>query len=225
MDHSCHQCGGRVEDGVPFCPQCGAPQIRVSALEHTSEPMPPGTPGEVQPPAEPLSSPGESGAARPAVVDWQYAVRAAAAAGLLLAVAWAIPFIGFFLWMLAAGVFAVFLYCIRRPAGALDSRQGAKIGALAGLFGFGGFAVLMSLQLLLTRSSGRFRSMVDEVIRQSAARNPDPRAQEILQKLTSPEGLALMVTIAMVMFFVLFLALSSLGGMLGAKLFRGRGQA
>src|SRR5579863_1714231 len=30
MDHPCYKCGQIVEDGRPFCGQCGAPQIRVS---------------------------------------------------------------------------------------------------------------------------------------------------------------------------------------------------
>jgi hypothetical protein len=29
MDHPCYKCGHSVEDGKPFCSQCGAPQIRV----------------------------------------------------------------------------------------------------------------------------------------------------------------------------------------------------
>ena len=33
MDHSCYKCGHSVEDGKPFCGQCGAPQIRVPMPE------------------------------------------------------------------------------------------------------------------------------------------------------------------------------------------------
>src|SRR6202046_4320983 len=33
MDHPCYQCGHIVEDGKPFCAQCGAPQIRVAMPE------------------------------------------------------------------------------------------------------------------------------------------------------------------------------------------------
>src|ERR1051326_7417864 len=55
MDHACHQCGQEIEEGTPFCRHCGAPQIRIPGLEEAATPpMPPGTPGEVQPPAEPV---------------------------------------------------------------------------------------------------------------------------------------------------------------------------
>ena len=30
MDYSCHKCGYSIEEGRPFCSQCGAPQIRVA---------------------------------------------------------------------------------------------------------------------------------------------------------------------------------------------------
>ena len=33
MDHPCYKCGHSVEDGKPFCLECGAPQIRVAMPE------------------------------------------------------------------------------------------------------------------------------------------------------------------------------------------------
>src|SRR5574340_280392 len=131
MDHGCHKCGARVEDGVAFCPQCGAPQIRVSALEHTSEPLPSEAPGAsaLAQPAAPQAGPQPSAVpAGPATLQWGQAVPAAASAGVLVVV----------------------LYRRRFPTGTLTPRLGAKVGAVAGLFGFGAFTVLMSIQLLLT---------------------------------------------------------------------------
>src|SRR5574340_748099 len=151
MDHGCHKCGARVEDGVAFCPQCGAPQIRVSALEHTSEPLPSEAPGAsalAQPAAPPAGPQASAVPAGPATLQWGQVVPAAASAGVLLALAGAVPFIGFFIWMLAGGVLAVVLYRRRFPTGTLTPRLGAKVGAVAGLFGFGAFTVLMSIQLL-----------------------------------------------------------------------------
>ncbi len=187
--------------------------------------MPPGTPGEAQPPAQPVrleSEPGSAGAIRPTAVTWPEAIRAAAIAGVVVAIGWAVPFVGLFLWMAAAGVLAVVLYHTRYSAAPLDARQGAKIGAVAGLVAFGAFALLMSLQLLVSRGGSRLRGILEEAMRQAAARNPNPQAQEILQKMTSPEGLAVLLTLVMILFFVIFVAMSSLGGMLGAKLLRGR---
>ncbi len=43
MDHPCHKCGHSVEDGKPFCSQCGAPQIRVAMPEASPRVAPGGS--------------------------------------------------------------------------------------------------------------------------------------------------------------------------------------
>jgi hypothetical protein len=100
----------------------------------------------------------------------------------------------------------------------LTPRLGARIGAVTGLFGFGVFAVVLALELLATRGGGRLRQMLQQVIQETAARNPDPRAQAALQQMMTPGGLALIITVVLVFFLVVFLALSSGGGALGAWL-------
>ena len=216
MEHPCHQCGIAVEDGTAFCNQCGAPQIRVAA-EPATQPLPPGTPDEVQPPAEPVALGGVPPPG-PAGIDWSQALPAAALAGAFLALAWAVPFLGFLLWVVAGGILGVAMYRRRVPLAALTRGLGARIGAITGLFGFGVFAVILGLELLASRGSGRFREMLQQVVEQAAARNNDPRTQQALQQLMTPAGLALLVTLVLVFFLAAFLALSSVGGALGAWL-------
>jgi hypothetical protein len=222
MDYPCHRCGAQVEEGTPFCPHCGAPQIRVPGSEPASPSLPPGTPDEIQPPAQPVDLQGGRTQAT-AGVDWPQAVRASAIVGVVLALAFALPFAGVLLGTLAAGSFTVALYRRRVPETPLTPGLGARIGAIAGLFGFALFAVLLSLSMLANRGSGLFRQMLQQGIEQAAARTSDPQAQEALQRLMSPAGLAVLVTFALIMFLVVFLALSSLGGALGARLFGKKG--
>jgi hypothetical protein len=54
-------------------------------------------------------------------------------------------------------------------------------------------------------------------MRQSAARNPDPSTQELLAKLSTPEGLALMLTFIIVAAFFAFLVFGVIGGAIGAS--------
>lgn len=88
------------------------------------------------------------------------------------------------------------------------------------MIAFAIFAVMTSLQLLLTRGSGTMRTLLLEALEKSQGSNPDPRSQELLQKMTTPEGLAVMVTFAMVLLFFVFLGLSAIGGALGSSFFR-----
>lgn len=223
MEHACHQCGAAVEEGTAFCPQCGAPQIRVitTAEEPASPPLPPGTPEDAQPPAEPVALGAEAAEAPPPRVEWSQAVPAAAMAGIVLALAWVIPPVGFVLWVVAAGLVGVAFYRRRVPADTLTPRQGARVGAVSGLFGFVVFALLMAVELL-ARGGGRFRELLQQVMQQAASRNPDPRAQQAMQQLMTPAGMAFLVTFVMVLFLVVFLVFSAAGGALGAWLIGGR---
>jgi hypothetical protein len=217
MEHPCHQCAAAVEDGTAFCKHCGAPPIRVMGDEPAATPLPPGTPAEIQPPAEPDSLGGATTAA-PLGIDWSQAVPAAALAGFFLAIAWVIPLLGFLLWLIVGGVLGITMYRRRVPQATLTPGLGARIGAVTGLFGFGVFAVLFGSELLLSRGSGGFRQMLQQMVEQAAARNTDPRAQQAIQQMMTPAGLALLVTIVLVLFLAAFLALSSVGGALGAWL-------
>src|SRR5581483_6640411 len=106
MERPCYRCGANVDDTNAFCPQCNAPQIRVAisageagsqhapALGEAPEPvedlrepatgpLPPGTPGELQPPATPMRISGspafsQGGAPASSSVDWSQAVPGAA---------------------------------------------------------------------------------------------------------------------------------------------------
>lgn len=224
MEHPCHHCGTAVEEGTAFCPQCGAPQIRVitAQAEPASPPLPPGTPEDAQPPAEPVElGPEAPERAVPARIEWSQALPAAATAGIVLALAWVIPPLGFVLWVVAAGLVGVAFYRRRVPSGSLTPRMGARIGVVSGLFGFAVFLFLLAMDLL-ARGGGKFRELLQQVLQQAAARNADPRAQQAVQQMMTPAGLAFLVTFAMVIFLVVFLLFSAAGGALGAWLIGGK---
>ncbi len=228
-----------MEDGVAFCPHCGAPQIRVSATaapeQIVSPAFPPGTPGEVQPPAEqvPLA------AVSSRTIDWRQGLRASALAGLLLAFAiFFVPVIvagiGLSLhfgqggigllvllasWccMLFAGALPVRFYRRRRPDTPISPGMGARLGAVSGLLGFVFYSVPQALRLLFFHLGGSVRDAMQKAIEQSASQSPDPRAQEIMRNLLAPGTLAAFITVLVVLFLISFVVLSSLGGAIGAS--------
>jgi hypothetical protein len=130
--------------------------------------------------------------------------------------------VGFFACITGVGLLAVVIYKRRAPGATLTTGDGARIGAISGLFGFAGFACLGAIFLLLLRGSNKFREMLQQAMQQAGAGNPDPNAQRALAWLMSPAGLALLVTIVMIVFLITFVALSSAGGAIGAWIYRPR---
>jgi hypothetical protein len=193
-----------VEDGVSFCPQCSAPQIRVSVTPPDAAPLPAGV--RVLPPGQ---------------VAWPYALRAAAVAGgsgALLCILLA-PLLraGFVLGMVVAGAICVSLYRRRQPLANMTSSMGARLGAVAGLFGFVLFAAVQSL-MLLASPGPEIRQALHDAIQQAAMQNPDPKVQEMMHTLLTPEGMAAIVILAMLLFLVMFVIFGVIGGGLWASL-------
>lgn len=208
MEHPCDKCGAAVEDGTAFCPRCSAPQIRVEAGPSFAEAAPSVFVGQAVNYADATA------------IQWSQAIPSAALAGLIAAVLMFIPLGAFGLGMIAAGVLAVLFYRRRHPFGTLTPGVGARLGVVSGIFGFAIFAVFTAIEVLVFHSGGQLRATLLEAVQQSASRTSDPQAQQILDYLKSPPGLALVMGMGLAVMFAAFLILSSLGGALGAVLLR-----
>ncbi|HLK33093.1 MAG TPA: hypothetical protein VKT29_08380, partial [Terriglobales bacterium] len=122
-----------MEDGVPFCPQCGAPQIRVTMQPGPAVAATPSLPPDQAPPRR-LSL------AELQPASWSRAWRAAnlaaglgALTALLVAVITGLPQLGFLIWMVGGGSLAVVIYRRRQHLERVTARMGARLGAMAGL--------------------------------------------------------------------------------------------
>jgi hypothetical protein len=122
--------------------------------------------------------------------------------------------------MLVGGFLSVALYHRKLRDAWITSGMGARLGAAAGAIGFGLFALVTSVGALLFHTGDKLRQAAIQAIDQAAARNPDPRAQEMVQQLKTPEGVVLIIAFGMLFTFVFFVLLSSLGGVIGAASFR-----
>jgi hypothetical protein len=213
VEHPCQQCGAIVADGVAFCSQCKAPQIRVL----TYEPPAAYSSGE-----HALAPESVRALVSPGRVQWSHAVPAAALAGAITAVAMLLPLGLFGLEMVAAGALAVLFYRRRTPLGELTPGMGARIGAASGLFGFGLLLLLTGIGTLLFPNRSQLRQTMEAALEQAAARSSDPQAQQALAYFKTPEGMALVIALGVGVMLMIFLAMSSLGGMLGAVVLRRR---
>ncbi len=202
-----------MEQGTAFCPQCRAPQIRVAVPEPVTLPGMSSDRATSLPPAY-FSSPLGTR------IEWSQALPASALAGLIAAVLMMTPLAGFGLGMLIGGSLSVVFYRRRIPVARVTTGMGARLGMVSGILGGGIFAALLSIGTVLFHAWNSVHAKLLEVIEQTAARNSDPQAQQALEFFKSPNGIALLLTTALIGTLMAFVIFSGLGGALGAALLR-----
>jgi zinc-ribbon domain len=213
MDHPCHKCGHSIEDGKPFCAQCGAPQIRVltpevpaealagnsalSALGHESDPHLPGI------------------VLSPRSARWSQSLRpcalAAAAAALLMAVG-----LNAFVGALCAGFLAATLAERRTPGVAARPAAGAMVGAFSGILLFCMATLLETLAVVVLHKGAEVRGQMMEKVQQAAARYPGPEVQPFIDFVKSPGGFTFMLVASLTFALIAFIVLGGLGGAVSA---------
>lgn len=132
------------------------------------------------------------------------------------------PLAGLGLGMLIGGSLSVVFYRRRVPTARITPWMGARLGMVAGVLGSGIFAILRSIHTVLSHNWNSIREELIAGVEQAAARNPDPQAHQVVEFLKSPQGIVLLLTVAMIGTLVAFVIFSGLGGALGAALFRRR---
>jgi hypothetical protein len=222
MDHSCHKCGHSIEDGKPFCSQCGAPQIRVTLPEPPAALVLAGdgtvAAGEV-----------EVGAVLPGIAvnslpeSWSRDMKPCSLAAALALV---LTFLGLnpFVAALGTGVLAVALSRRRSSGTVIRPAAGARLGAIGGLVLFGMSTIFETLAVAVLHRGAELRSEMMDKIQQAAARYPGPQVQPFLDFARSPGGFAFMMVASVIFGLVAFIALGSLGGALCARFMGRRGR-
>jgi hypothetical protein len=212
MEQPCYKCGQTVEEGVPFCPHCAAPQIRVVIAEAAPQPL-----------AFAAAS-GQDAAALPASqtvpvlalpMPWSQAFRACALAAL---VAFLLVLFSVVVGMLAAGFLAVTFYRQHRPGIALRALSAAKLGALAGIL----CSCILSLVLagaatvpdVRTKMQDQYIASIQKVAAWLPANPADIQAS--VDQIKTPRGFTTALTEACIAVFFLSIVLGGLGGALGS---------
>ena len=224
MPQLCHRCGGDLPESSgesPFCPHCGAPQLRLSFEDQSvPEPAPTGTTGAVPPP-------------RPRQVDWKAAIRCAmlvagVAAALSLGSARleALSSVTM-LWVFSASLIALSLYQRQRPTAWMDIRVGARIGVVVGLClalalgaATAGWGVISRY---LLHSMGSFDAQMAEMTKRWAEQMPPDRAREFTAMMQSPEIRGGAAAAGFGLTSVMLLVLSTVGGAFAGLLRMRRG--
>ena len=206
-----------VTEGALFCSQCGAPQIRVAtqSAQPATVPLPPGTPDEIQPPAQRVAgfAPPHSGD-----IDWRRAWQKVVLVGMIsgiLAFAIKAGGIGFLAWMLLGAFVAVRLYAVT-PGVRVSSAVGAKLGAITGLAGFGTWTALFVTGVVT--QAQEIRDNVHKMMQDWLARDPSPQARQVADFVSTPGGFAAVITASIVMALVIFLVCGAVSGAVAGAL-------
>ena len=201
-----------MEEGVPFCPHCAAPQIRVVMAEPVSTSQ--------------GGASGQDAGALPASqtvpvlavpMRWSQAFRAC---GLAALIAFLLVLFSPVVGMLAAGFLAVTFYRQHRPGIALRVAEAAKLGAFAGIlcscllsFVFAGAATVPDARAKL---QDEFIESIQKVTAWFPANPADMKAA--IDQLKTPRGFATAVIELCVATFLLSIVLGGLGGALGSAI-------
>jgi hypothetical protein len=216
MEIPCYKCRQAVEEGVPFCPHCAAPQIRVVVTQ--PEPVAVGALDAVMSPANPQAAPRPNSVSVLALpLSWTDAIRPcalAALSGTLLMALGLNPLVG----MLSAGFLAVVFYRQRRPGSDIRALMGARLGALSGLLGFVMMAILEALAVLTLHKGPEIRKALLDAIAQAGARTADPQVLAVFERFKTPEGLEFLMIVGLIFSFLAAIVLAAIGGALGGAI-------
>ena len=216
MDHPCYKCGHSIEDGKAFCPQCGAPQIRVAIAEPSALPDAANISSSNRP-IFPLDAPEGtplSISTLSAGIVWPRALRVCAVAALISVVMMSLRLMVPVLAVLGAGFLAVIFYRYRNPAWKANARTGAQLGVITALFSSGVLGILSAIAFAVLQTGGPVRQQALEALQQVATRSNDPQMQATLDLLKNPDGLAPKLIIAMIGFLVISVAAGGIAGAL-----------
>jgi hypothetical protein len=178
---------------------------------------------EVAAPAEIVQGtfPREYSTSLPSVnFDWPHGLRAAVLAGLLSVILLVILQQAFALAMLISGFLTVYFYRRKNPSFKLTARTGALLGALSGIFGSVFLGIACTFVIFAVRSGSEAGTAAMAAFQKQLASNPDPQAQKFLEYVKTPDGFTVVMIGVIIVMFIFFLILSSLGGAITAALFR-----
>lgn len=215
MEQPCYKCGQTVEEGVPFCPHCSAPQIRVVVAEPAPQPL-----------AFATATTSQGSEALPASqtvpvlalpMQWSQAVKPCALAALVASL---LMYLGLhpFVAMASVGFLAVVFYRQRRPGIMVKAAAGAGIGAMAGLLWFAMSSIVEALVVIFLHKGPELRNELIVRIQQAASQSSDPQVLAVFERLKTQSGLEFLMLAGLVFAFLASIVLGGLGGALGGAI-------
>ncbi len=220
VQHSCSRCGAEVDNSLPYCPACEAPQVRFLPRESAEEIV------RLHAAAAPLvpvlgPSPGNTPNSAAAANDRARFLRAAIYAGAIGSLISTLPF-AFLVGLPLAGVLAVRFYRRGPFFREVPPRAGFRLGALSGVLAFAMLVVVRTVSVAASGGGRDFRQGLVEAVHRAQATNPDPQVQQVFQFFLTQQGLTVLMVLSLVFTGVAFLLMAGLGGLVSASISRRR---
>ena len=217
MEQSCYRCRQVVEEGIPFCPHCSAPQIRVVIAESAPPSLAFASGAEDQ--ASTALPASQTLAVLAIPVQWSEAFKPCALAALVASLLMALG-LDPFVTMLSVGFLAVVFYRQRRLGSTIKPATGARIGAVSGFLGFAITALLMALASTVSDFRMKFREKIMENAQNwAASHSGDAQIRAAFDQLKTPEGFVTALILGSILFLLLSVVLASIGGALAGAIF------
>jgi hypothetical protein len=213
MDNPCYKCGHTVEEGTPFCPHCGAPQIRVVLAT---------APASASSSAA-IAANAANGIAGPPIAGdavlhgarvFRPCALAAVAASILVLLG-----LNLFVALLGAGFLAVVFYRQQMPGLSVKAAAGARLGALSGLLFFACLALVSAAGVVVMGGAKAREQIYEGAQKWMASRAADPQMQAALDQFKTPDGFAVALIGGCLLLLVFCVVLACIGGSLGGIVF------
>ena len=212
MEQPCYKCGQAVEEGIPFCPHCSAPQIRVVVATPVGD-----VPSPVAEAVPVVIHAGQSVVGLGLPFRWSETVKPCALAAMVASLLMSLglnPFVA----MISVGFLAVVLYRQRQAGTEIRVPVGIRLGALSGLLWFAIASVLETLIVIFLHKGPEIRAELITRIGQAASQTNDPQALAVFAYFKTPAGLELLMVSGIVMAFFASIILGGIGGALAAAI-------
>lgn len=222
MEQPCHKCGQTIEEGIAFCPHCGAPQIRVVLAEPA--PAPAATSDLIVNSRASTLPASQTVPVLAVPMQWARATKPCAVAALIASLLTSLglnPIVA----MIGVGFLAVVLYRQRTPGANITTFNGAALGALGGLLWFAVSAIAGAAVVIFLHKGPELRSQMLSKIQQAAAGTNDAQVLSMFNYFKTPEGFVTVLIFSLIFLFLASIILGSAGGALGAVLFGRRNKA
>jgi hypothetical protein len=206
-----------MEEHLPFCPACGAPQIRVASPEVSavsSFPITPGA-GEIAPDSFAVSSSSLSSIA-PGKIQWRRFLPTAVPLGFLSGLFGMFGLFGL-LPLIASVIFAIRRYRPYHP-GILTRRVGALLGATIALLAVPPLALIVGLAVAADQNDTH-----QELVRKAAETAAQtPELHNFAAWVATREGFVVLVVLGLIFYMAFMVAIGSITGALAVTIRKNR---